>query len=433
MLEALRDGRTNADIAIELGLSVNTVKYHVANMLVKLDLHSRDELSGWKPRPGRGLWAGAPIRVLFVIGASFAGAAVVAGGILFAVQRSASGSGVDGPPIAYVSPFSNTGSNLFSVQPGSAPQQLTHQGSSYVFSPEWSPDGKSLAYLNVPEADVPLKAGTSSVASLTLLDAVTGEVHDLAENASTLPAVALLQSPFWTADGSLIVFETQDFIVSSIKPDATAQQDLELGCLSPAWSSDGRMTACVVPGPAGNAVLVLQGTQRTPPSGSAVRRELPGNGVPSGPQFSHDDRWLAWSDASTNGSEHIFVSLLDGQYPSGDLRPTDIGPGYDPRWSPTGDQLAFSSGQSPWMLPMIGLPAGSASDGKVFVYDASSKHLANLTHSNASNLFPAWSPDGNQIAFVSENDVWVMDADGSHPRRVTDDGAPKLMLAWAPG
>jgi Tol biopolymer transport system component len=95
--------------------------------------------------------------------------------------------------------------------------------------------------------------------------------------------------------------------------------------------------------------------------------------------------------------------------------------------------LVFSTGQSPWMLPMIGLPAGSASDGKVFVYDTSSQHLTILTPGVGSDTFPVWSPDGSRIAFVSDNDIWVMNADGSHLQRVTNDGAPKLMLAWAPG
>lgn len=432
VLEALRQGRTNADIAIELGLSVNTVKYHVANMLAKLDLHSRDELSAWKPR-GRHLWAIATARVAFTALAAVVGAGLIAGGTLFLLHRAASDE-VGGPPIVYVSPFSNTGSNLFSVEPGGPPKQLTHQGSSFVFSPVWSPDGKSLVYLNVPATNVPVKAGASSVANLTLLDTRSEEEHILDNRASTLPAVHLLQSPLWTNNGALLVFETQDFIASSIEPDGTARQDRELGCFSPALSADGKVAACVVPSPTSTAVWLLGAKGGAPSSGSTPGRMLPDSGTTSGPHFSHDGRWIAWSGLAADGQAHVFVVALDPKDPfSGDLRPADIGPGYDPRWSPAGDELVFSTGESPWMLPMIGLPAGSASRGDVFMYDTSSRMLSDLTPGKADNVSPAWSPNGKQIAFVSDNDVWVVDRDGSQRQRITSDGAPKFMLSWAPG
>ena len=41
---------------------------------------------------------------------------------------------------------------------------------------------------------------------------------------------------------------------------------------------------------------------------------------------------------------------------------------------------------------------------------------------------PAWSPDGQRIAYASGREVWVMGADGSNPRRVTEGESP----TWAP-
>ena len=439
VLEALRDGRTNADIAIELGLSVNTVKYHVANMLAKLDLHTRDELSGWKPRPGRGLWAVSTVRIAVAVGISVAGGAALAGAALFAINRGGSGSGVDGPPIVYVSPFSNTGSNLFSVQPGRAPKQLTHQGNNFVFSPVWSPDGTTLVYLDVPGAHERQNAAAAGTATLTLLDKVTGEVRDLDDNASVQSPSAQVASPFWTDDGTLIAFQTQDFVASSIKPDGTGRQDHELGCLAPAWSSDGMLAACVVRGTDGDAMWLVQGPQDVPPTGSGARRQVSSGIATSGAGFSHDGRWLSWSEVSRDGQEHLLVLALDPVDPlAGDLRPTDIGPGYDPRWSPTGDKLAFSSAPSIELLGMMGLPIILGKQtGDVFLYDTSDEHRSNLTTGMGANFDAAWSPDGKQLAFVSTRDggdgIWVMNADGSHLQRITNDGAPKLMLSWAPG
>ncbi len=49
VLEALREGGTNAEIAVRLGISPDTVKYHISNMLGKLGVSDRRELAAWQP------------------------------------------------------------------------------------------------------------------------------------------------------------------------------------------------------------------------------------------------------------------------------------------------------------------------------------------------------------------------------------------------
>jgi len=51
VLEQIRAGRTNQDIAEHLGVSHNTVKTHVSNMLAKLDVEHRHELAVWQGTP----------------------------------------------------------------------------------------------------------------------------------------------------------------------------------------------------------------------------------------------------------------------------------------------------------------------------------------------------------------------------------------------
>lgn len=51
VLDGVRRGLTNAQIADELGLATDTVKYHVANMLSKLYFDDRRELAAWEPEP----------------------------------------------------------------------------------------------------------------------------------------------------------------------------------------------------------------------------------------------------------------------------------------------------------------------------------------------------------------------------------------------
>lgn len=54
VLEELRKGGTNAEIAVRLGIGPETVKTHIANMLEKLDLADRRQLAVWRPKTGRG-------------------------------------------------------------------------------------------------------------------------------------------------------------------------------------------------------------------------------------------------------------------------------------------------------------------------------------------------------------------------------------------
>ena len=90
MLEALRDGGTNAAIGARLGLSLDTVKYHISNMLAKLDLPDRYALAGWRPEPprrGARGWLGLLVRPAAGLGAATGILAVI---VIFAVVIGAS-------------------------------------------------------------------------------------------------------------------------------------------------------------------------------------------------------------------------------------------------------------------------------------------------------------------------------------------------------
>ena len=73
----------------------------------------------------------------------------------------------------------------------------------------------------------------------------------------------------------------------------------------------------------------------------------------------------------------------------------------------------------------------------IFVIDMNGKNLVRLTQGPASDLNPAWSPDGTKIAFASSRKgnlgIYVMNADGSNPINLTQspnggDWSP----AWSP-
>ena len=77
-----------------------------------------------------------------------------------------------------------------------------------------------------------------------------------------------------------------------------------------------------------------------------------------------------------------------------------------PAWSPDGAQLAFQSDQSGnfdiWVAHLGGGAPVNRTAGRAEV-----------------DTMPSWSPDGSQIAFVSgPGDVWVMSAVGGEPRKL---------------
>ncbi len=76
-----------------------------------------------------------------------------------------------------------------------------------------------------------------------------------------------------------------------------------------------------------------------------------------------------------------------------------------PTWSPDGERLAFQSDESGnhdiWVTQLGGGGAVNRTMGRV-----------------EEDLSPSWSPDGSQIAFRSGTDVFVMPAVGGAPRKV---------------
>lgn len=104
-------------------------------------------------------------------------------------------------------------------------------------------------------------------------------------------------------------------------------------------------------------------------------------------------------------------------------------PGYvdqSPAWSPDGIQISFSSNQ--------------AGEGEfqfdIFVMDADGANVTRITTDPGADGSPTWAPDGSAIAFWSFRDgplqVYVSTLDGQPPVNISDTTAFEEPLAWSP-
>lgn len=155
----------------------------------------------------------------------------------------------------------------------------------------------------------------------------------------------------------------------------------------------------------------------------AVTTAEPTPEAPRGPVLRANGKVAFTSDR--DGDLEIYVMNSDG---TGQLRLTNH-PGVDsfPAWSPDGNKLAFVSETAPGAFAIKLMNA----DGTDPV------ELAALAFS--ATPYPwhetwalSWSPDGSKIAFEEHGDIFTIDVDGSHRVNLTHDPAFDYEPSWSP-
>jgi hypothetical protein len=255
------------------------------------------------------------------------------------------------------------GSSLFTISPNGGDASRIRGIPAGAWLPAWSPDGRHLAVAVFPPRTGPRELWVANADG---------------SNAKKLAEADNISQPSWSPDGSRLAYAADTQAGSAVHiVDLDGSNDRIVG-------------------------EVVQGEDYF----SAT--------------FSPDGTQILF-DRGTDAGFGIFVMADDG------ANPTRLSRGesdYDPAWSPSGLQIAFTRQEK-----------GAESD--IFVMNSDGSAVRRLTDgpSGDTNLYPAFSPDGTAIAFVSgktggPGGLVVMDADGGSPRTIVDQGV--LGIAWQP-
>jgi Tol biopolymer transport system component len=212
--------------------------------------------------------------------------------------------------------------------------------------------------------------------------------------------------------------------------DVTRLTESDTSDLHPSWSPDGEKIAFVRGLEGQTEIFVMDA------DGSNPTRLTNNDADDTDPSWSPDGEKIAFASDRDDGNWDIYVMDADDGDDVTRLTDNDEIIDWEPSWSPDGEKIAFASDRD--TTEDVEEPGDITA---IYTMDADDGNdVTRLTDNNeARHRDPNWSPDGEKIAFVSDEDdggsqIYTMDADdGDDVTRLTeDDDAANLYPSWSP-